>query len=130
MDKVKKSFKVIFWVLCVIAVVFTVLYFVSWTPAVYFALGSLGLALMSLCVLQVSKYTELNDKIKAGYDVYLVESYERGEITKDQLDSKDKSRYKIYKKMYRGDKATILCGFILWFGLAVAVVSVILKQPF
>lgn len=129
MEKIKKGLKITRITLWILTALFLLLQFV-WKPFVYFAFASLTLAFVDLAILTIFLYQNLKKRIESGYDIYLVDCYNRGEISKSQFDEKDKSRFAEYSKMYKSDKAKLIALFILWFGLAVILLAILFKQIF
>ena len=129
MEKIKKGLLISRIVLYSLAIVFVILQLV-WVVSIYIACGLLVIALANLAIVQMLVYHTLNRQIENDYEIHLVELYNEGKITKEQLDEGDKSRFKEYKKLYRGEKAKIMLIFVLWIGVATLLLSILLKQLF
>lgn len=129
MISLERSLKFVRIILYFITAMFLLLQF-AWHPFIYFAMASLMIIFINLSVLEIFKYNELKKNITSGYEVFLVGCYNEGKITKSQLDSLDKTYYLEYEKSYKSEKLKKLLFFLLWFGLAVALLIVILQEIF
>lgn len=124
-----RSLKIIRICLYFITAVFLLLQFI-WQPFLYFAMTSLMFVFVNLAVLEIFNYNGIKKQIKNDYDVYLVKCYNEGKVTKAQLDEKDKVYYPEFAKTFKSNKLKRMLFFLLWFGLAVALIIIILKEIF
>jgi len=129
MISLDRSLKIIRICLYLITAVFLLLHFL-WQPFLYFAMTSLMLLFVNLAVLEVFRYNEIKMQIKSDYEVYLVKCYNEGQITKMQLDAKDKIFYPEFVKGFKSSKLSRMLFFLLWFGLAVTMLIMVLKEIF
>ncbi|MDD2227630.1 MAG: hypothetical protein PHH71_03540 [Clostridia bacterium] len=127
MRKLEKNLKIVRLILYFLTALFLLLQF-AWQPFLYFALISLVLIFIDLSVLELYKYSEVKTQIKINYEIYLVECYNAGKISKEQLDAKDRCYFQEYSRQYRLDKLRKILFFLLWFGLAVALLIIVLQK--
>lgn len=93
----------------------------------YFAVGTAVIAFVLLGTYQLFKYKDLKAKIKEGYELYLIDYYRDGFITKEQLLSHAPELYPEYKRLYRKDKSVRIGLFLFFYALAVVLVAYLLK---
>lgn len=96
----------------------------------YFAIVGGTLGFVTLCVYEIYKYKDLQEKIKQGYDLYLLDYYREGFITKEQFLAKAPELYPEYRKLFRKEKWSRILVFLLFFGLALSLVTYLIKIIF
>jgi hypothetical protein len=129
MSDLYSNLKKIRIILYFITALFLLLYFL-WHPFLYFATVCGILIFVNLATLQILNYNNLKKEISEGYYIYLVECYNEGKISKEQLDKKDDFYFSEYSNSFRAEKLKNLLFFILWFGLTAALVTAIIKGLF
>lgn len=129
MEKFYKNFKIARIVLCILIVLFVILQF--FVPIfLQFALITACIVFVLLAVNEVFKYKDLQKRIRNGYDLYLLDYYKDGFITKQQLEDREPQLYPEYLKLYRKEKAVNIIVFLFCFGIAMGIVFYLLKTWF
>lgn len=126
MNDLDRNLKRIRVVLYILTALFLLLYFI-WKPFLYFAAVCAVLIFVNFASLQILNYSRLKREISEGYYVYLVEGYNEGKISKEQLDRKDDCYFSEYSNGFRAEKLKYLLFFILWFGLTVTLITAMIK---
>ena len=126
MEKIQKGFK-IFAIILAIFLGISLILGIFWNIFDDVARILFVVIFANFAVLAIFYYIDLKKRIEEGYKLYLVESYNRGEISKRQLEEFDEARFKNYKKMFRSNKAKIIFLFILFFAISAVSLAISLK---
>lgn len=129
MEKFYKRFMIFNIIIWLAVAAFFVLQF-YYDIFIYFMLVGAVIGFVLLATYQVFKYKDLKEKIKQGYDVYLVDYFREGFITKEQFLNKAPELYPEYCKLFRKEKLARIGMFLVYFAFALAIVTYLIKTYF